>query len=50
MCRLQYEAYLKEVEAQEKPPADNVFFVKQSIRNSCGAIALLHSVANNRDK
>ncbi|KAF4530863.1 hypothetical protein B566_EDAN018700, partial [Ephemera danica] len=46
-----YEEYLKQHEEKAKAEdvSDKVFFVKQTIRNSCGAIALIHSVANNTD-
>lgn len=29
--------------------ADDVFFMKQLVSNACGTVALVHSVANNRD-
>lgn len=30
--------------------SDDIYFVKQFIHNACGTMALIHSVANNRDK
>lgn len=30
--------------------SDNIYFVKQFVHNACGTMALIHSVANNRDK
>lgn len=30
--------------------SDDVYFVKQYVHNACGTMALIHSVANNRDK
>lgn len=29
---------------------DNVWFIKQTIGNACGTIAILHSIANNQDQ
>lgn len=29
---------------------DSVYFIKQTIHNACGTIALIHAVSNNRDK
>jgi ubiquitin carboxyl-terminal hydrolase L3 len=43
----------KDQENQEKTgqavPSD-VYFIKQTIGNACGTIALLHTIANNTDK
>ncbi|VVC45363.1 Peptidase C12, ubiquitin carboxyl-terminal hydrolase [Cinara cedri] len=30
--------------------SDDIYFVKQYVHNACGTMALIHSVANNRDK
>ena len=50
---LQYEAYCKEqVEALEKSGdtnCDKIYFVKQTIHNACGTIALIHAISNNAD-
>ena len=29
--------------------SDKVFYMKQTISNACGTVALMHSVANNTD-
>ncbi|KAK3099177.1 hypothetical protein FSP39_000583 [Pinctada imbricata] len=34
----------------EVKPESDVFFVKQTIRNACGTVAIVHSLANNDDK
>ncbi|KFO32875.1 Ubiquitin carboxyl-terminal hydrolase isozyme L1 [Fukomys damarensis] len=39
---------IEELKGQEVSP--KVYFMKQTIRNSCGTIGLIHAVANNRDK
>jgi ubiquitin carboxyl-terminal hydrolase L3 len=42
----------KDQEEQEKSSQrvdPNVYFIKQTIGNACGTIALLHSIANNQD-
>lgn len=31
----------------EQPGADKVYFLRQTIGNACGTIALLHAVGNN---
>lgn len=41
------EAALKE-KGQEVSP--NVYYLKQIISNSCGTVALVHSVANNENE
>ncbi|XP_074601988.1 ubiquitin carboxyl-terminal hydrolase isoform X3 [Brevipalpus obovatus] len=33
-----------------KVDSSNVYYIRQVIRNACGAIAILHAVANNADK
>lgn len=37
----------KEEELQEVSP--NLFFMKQTIGNACGTVAIIHSIANNTD-
>ncbi|XP_008825448.1 ubiquitin carboxyl-terminal hydrolase isozyme L1 isoform X1 [Nannospalax galili] len=48
----QHENYRKkqieELKGQEVSP--KVYFMKQTIGNSCGTIGLIHAVANNQDK
>lgn len=39
----------KEEEESSAPKDSEVFYMKQYIRNACGTIALIHSVANNQD-
>jgi len=47
----QYERYRQEeqarIEASGQEVSNNVIFVKQTISNACGTIALIHSVCNN---
>lgn len=47
----QLRAHSKEQDAdlQANPPTipNDIFFTKQYIRNACGAIALVHGIANN---
>jgi ubiquitin carboxyl-terminal hydrolase L3 len=53
-CSEQYEKHKREEDARLKadPPKvpDDVFYVKQTIRNACGTMALIHAVANNADE
>ncbi|CRK91892.1 CLUMA_CG005512, isoform A [Clunio marinus] len=46
-----YEEFRKkqDVELSAKPPTipENLFFVRQYVRNSCGTMALVHAVLNN---
>ncbi|NP_001090126.1 ubiquitin C-terminal hydrolase L1 S homeolog [Xenopus laevis] len=37
-------------ELQEKNANNKVYFLKQTIGNSCGTVGLIHAVANNKDK
>ncbi|XP_027854162.1 ubiquitin carboxyl-terminal hydrolase isozyme L3 isoform X1 [Aphis gossypii] len=30
--------------------SDDIYFIKQYVHNACGTMALIHSIANNRDK
>ena len=34
----------------EVKPSPDIFFVKQTISNACGTVAIVHSLANNKDK
>ncbi|XP_041948346.1 ubiquitin carboxyl-terminal hydrolase isozyme L1 [Alosa sapidissima] len=43
----QHEAF-REKQAVDK--ASDVYFLKQTVVNSCGTVGLLHAVANNQDK
>lgn len=51
---LQYEKRKHEEELKLKDKgqqvSDDIYFVKQFVHNACGTMALIHSVANNRDK
>jgi ubiquitin carboxyl-terminal hydrolase L3 len=50
-CSNNYEQFKAEEEARltklEQNISPNVYFIKQTIHNACGMIALLHSIANN---
>lgn len=50
----QYSKYCEVVkaklEAQPQTLSPNVWFMKQTIRNACGTIGLVHCLANNQDK
>lgn len=45
-CKQQHE----EITAKGQTVSDKVFYVKQNISNSCGTIALIHSIANNSEQ
>lgn len=50
----QYEKHRSEEDAklQANPPVDlpaDLFYMKQIIHNACGTIALVHSIANNKE-
>lgn len=51
---LQFEEYKnkqeEEVEAAGQEVSDKVYFMKQFVGNACGTVALIHAIANNRDK
>uniref|UniRef100_A0A8C5WIZ1 Ubiquitin carboxyl-terminal hydrolase n=1 Tax=Leptobrachium leishanense TaxID=445787 RepID=A0A8C5WIZ1_9ANUR len=47
----QHEAFREKQKAEIKEEYNpKVYFLKQTIGNSCGMIGLIHAVANNRDK
>lgn len=50
-CSEKYEAHRKEQndELEKNPPEipKNLFYMKQTIHNACGTIAIVHSVLNN---
>jgi hypothetical protein len=50
-CSKNYEHFKAEEEARltklEQNISPKVYFIKQTIQNACGMIALLHSIANN---
>ena len=46
---LQFEAYFKEEQKTNQEISPDVYFMKQTVGNACGTIALIHSVANNLD-
>merc|ERR1712098_445687 len=46
----QYTQFCKEQEAaiaSQPPASEKLFYMKQTISNACGTVALIHSVANN---
>ncbi|XP_050522088.1 ubiquitin carboxyl-terminal hydrolase isozyme L3 isoform X2 [Daktulosphaira vitifoliae] len=45
--RLEEESF---IEKKGQNVSENIYYLKQYIHNACGTIALIHSVANNRDK
>uniref|UniRef100_A0A023GC21 Ubiquitin carboxyl-terminal hydrolase n=1 Tax=Amblyomma triste TaxID=251400 RepID=A0A023GC21_AMBTT len=49
-----YENFVKqrshEIESDGQAVSDKVFFMKQTIKNACGAMALLHALANSMDQ
>uniref|UniRef100_A0A1W7RAQ2 Ubiquitin carboxyl-terminal hydrolase n=1 Tax=Hadrurus spadix TaxID=141984 RepID=A0A1W7RAQ2_9SCOR len=47
-----YEEFIQqqEEEIQGQTVNDDVYFMKQTIKNACGTIALIHAVANNAEK
>ena len=49
---LKFESYFKKQEAEKQSEAvsSSVYFMKQTVGNACGTIALIHAVANNLDK
>lgn len=40
----------EKMKAENVGVPEGVFFMKQKISNACGTFALIHSLANNRDK
>lgn len=40
----------QEAETKDQDVSSNVYFLKQTVGNACGTIALIHSVANNLDR
>lgn len=44
----QYESYVKSINFEGDPPK-SVYYMKQTISNACGTVAMIHSVANNLD-
>lgn len=48
-----YKDFVKEasgaIEAETQVVSDRVYFMKQTIKNACGAVALIHSLANCSD-
>ena len=43
-----YEEYLKTLKFDKVP--DSVYYMKQTISNACGTVAMIHSVANTMDQ
>jgi len=46
---LQHESF-RQQQADKVAEDSEVYFLKQTAANSCGTIALLHAVANNKGK
>lgn len=50
----QYDAFVREkcgeIESAGQVVSDKVFFMKQTIKNACGAMALLHALSNSLDQ
>ena len=44
----QYEEYLKTLKFEKVP--DSVYYMKQTISNACGTVAMIHSVANTMEQ
>lgn len=40
----------KKVEGDGQDVSENVYYMKQFVGNACGTIALIHAIANNRNK
>lgn len=51
MC-LQHENFRKQQteKIKDQEISSKVYFLKQTVSNSCGTIGLIHAVANNKDK
>ena len=49
---MQYESLAKDLTASHKAASlpEGLFYMKQTVSNACGTVAMLHAVANNRDK
>ena len=44
-----YEDYVKSIDFSGQSISENVYYMKQTISNACGTVAMIHSVANNLD-
>ena len=51
MNKFQYNEMLKKKEPQvvSSPPKD-LYYMKQTISNACGTVAMMHAIANNKAK
>ena len=49
---VKFENYIRQQESENKDQeiSPSVYFIKQTIGNACGTIALIHAVANNLDR
>lgn len=49
---LQHENFRKQQteKIKDQEISSKVYFLKQTVSNSCGTIGLIHAVANNKDK
>jgi len=44
-----YEDYVKSIDFSGQKVSDDIYYMKQTISNACGTVAMIHSVANCRD-
>lgn len=49
MFSFQYESYVKTINFEGDSVPKSVYYMKQTISNACGTVAMIHSVANNLD-
>lgn len=55
LCRFQYEKHRSEEHeriksaAEEQKYPEDLFYMRQFTHNACGTVALIHSVANNKE-
>ena len=44
---MQYKSFAQELEAGAGEAPKDMFYMKQTISNACGTVAMLHAVGNN---